>query len=305
MNKKIIRNLVFLSLAGLLVPGVFAEPASMGSFENYFNGAGTAEDNSGFYRGSDNYQNLLQGAWLGTNGRDTMKLILMNNMVGLELNGQQVFGTFSVNGNQLVMNFNNGKSVTYSFNLNNNVLILDNSVRLERQNMQMPNGNGGSTPAASNPTGSNVPSSGGAPGGGTWGGGQNSSQQNGGWIGPDTGNQSGGWIGPDTGNQTGGNNINTSTVPHGGNILQGTWFCQTPQGVIAFTFTDNSYTCFVNNQQTETGNYQYDPSSGNFNYQITSGQSSGVSGTNRIFVQNNIMTLVMPNGMQMMFQKQM
>ncbi|MBO6258902.1 MAG: hypothetical protein J6M93_06180 [Succinivibrio sp.] len=298
MDKKSLSVLTFIFFGVLSVPSALAVPGSSGHFENYFNGGGSNDGSAGYTAVADNYHSLLQGGWMGSNGKDVMKLVFMGDMVGLELNNQQAFGNFFVNGNQLQMKFTNGKSLSYSFTLNNNVLILDNSVRLERQNMQnVPSG--GNTAPTTQPS---VPqSSGGAPTGGTWGGPATSS-----------GGQQNGWVGGDSSGQPSESYVPTQPAPptgpqvaKDGGILNGTWSCQTPQGVIAFTFQGQSYACFVNNQQTETGVFQYDPSSGNFNYQITSGASTGVSGQNRIFVQGNIMTLIMPNGMQMVFQKQL
>ncbi len=266
-------------------------------------------DNSVFKVATVGIEQNLQGSWFGTNGKDTMMLIFMNNMVGMALNGQQIYGNFSVNGNQLLMRFQNGKSLSYTMNLNGDVLILDNSITLNRQMQnQVPNNQ---YPQNTN--------NGGTQGSGEgWGGSQ--SQTNGGW-GNTQGQSSGGWGGGDSsggapkggtwgGNDTGatGNNQWGSQgndypqiVPQSTDILTGKWTCSTPQGELNFVFNNGQYICIVNGQQIETGMYRYDQSTGNFNFQITSGQAAGSSGTNRIFVQGNNMSIQFQNGGQMNF----
>ena len=253
----------------------------------------------------------LQGSWFGTNGKDSMLLIFMNNMVGMALNGQQIYGNFTVNGNQLVMRFQNGKSLSYNMNLNGDVLVLDNSITLNRQqagsNPQIPQSDNGTRIYQDGQTRDD-----------------SQSQNNGGWGGGSQGQSSGGWGGSDNsggapkngtwGGNNGGSSANTEnwggsqgnnfpqSMPSG-DILNGKWSCQTPQGEFAFVFNNGQYVCIVNGQQIETGMYRYDQSSGNFNFQITSGQSAGASGTNRVYVQGNNMSIQFQNGGQMNFVK--
>ena len=124
----------------------------------------------------------LQGSWFGTNGKDSMLLIFMNNMVGMALNGQQIYGNFTVNGNQLVMRFQNGKSLSYNMNLNGDVLVLDNSITLNRQqagsNPQIPQSDNGTSIYQDGQTRGDF-----------------QSQNNGGWGGGTQGQSSGGWGG--------------------------------------------------------------------------------------------------------------
>ena len=275
----------------------------------------------------------LQGAWYGTNGKDVMMLVFMNNMVGLNLNNQQVYGNFSVQGNTLNMQFQNGKSLSYTLTFNNpNEIVLDGSVVLKRQNL---NAQGPGTQQGSTQGGNQNGQSGGYGGNpqspqvynpannGGWGGNPQSPQggnsvNNGGWGGnpqsPQDGNSAnnGGWGGntvPEANPGTNGGyplpnpDQTQPPMPQQNNILVGSWNCQTPQGVITFVFTPSYYTCFVNGQQTEVGNYQYDANTGNLNYKITSGQQVGMTGTNRVVVNGQQLTFYLPNGLQMVFQR--
>ncbi|SFS89682.1 hypothetical protein SAMN02910357_02454 [Succinivibrio dextrinosolvens] len=235
----------------------------------------------------------LQGSWFGTNGKDSMMLIFMNNMVGLALNNQQIYGNYTVNGNQLNMQFQNGKSLSYTMKLNGDVLILDN-ITLHRHNMQQPQNNpnngGWGNSQVQNDSTNTYPQ-------------QSTPQSSGGWGGGNTNNGMPQNNGAPQGGSWGGNDVAPQNNGYGANALTGRWSSMTPQGEFAFQFSNNQYVCFVNNQQIETGTYQYDPASGNFNFRITSGQAAGSQGTNRIFVQGNTMTIQFQNGGQMNFQK--
>ena len=77
----------------------------------------------------------LQGAWAGSNGSDTMLLMFMGNICGLSLNGREMYGMWSLSGDRLNMQFQNGKSLSYTVDLRGDSLILDGSVQLTRQAM--------------------------------------------------------------------------------------------------------------------------------------------------------------------------
>ncbi len=85
----------------------------------------------------------LQGAWMGTDGRQTLLIIFQGNNCGFALNNQQTFGAWSVQGDRLNLSFQNGKSVSYQFVLSGNTLILDGTIRLQRQNMPAQGGGTG------------------------------------------------------------------------------------------------------------------------------------------------------------------
>ncbi|MBO6171604.1 MAG: hypothetical protein J6N67_05535 [Desulfovibrio sp.] len=98
----------------------------------------------------------LQGAWAGSNGQNTLILMFMGNSCALGLNGQQMAGVWNLNGNRLTMQFQNGKSLSYSAALQGDALILDGNLRLTRQAMPGMPPQGGTW-------------GGGQPNGGTWG----------------------------------------------------------------------------------------------------------------------------------------
>ncbi|MBQ7608841.1 MAG: hypothetical protein IJU76_12880 [Desulfovibrionaceae bacterium] len=78
------------------------------------------------------YPENLQGTWTGSNGRDTMTLQFMGNSCVFGFNGQVVNGMYQVQGNQLAMNLQNGKTISFYAVLEGNTLVLDGSVRLTR-----------------------------------------------------------------------------------------------------------------------------------------------------------------------------
>ena len=80
-------------------------------------------------------EQMLQGAWFGQNGQKQMLLIIQGNTCGMALNGQQKYGVWSVQGDKFNMSFQDGKQVTFQFVLSGDELILDQTVRLRRQNM--------------------------------------------------------------------------------------------------------------------------------------------------------------------------
>ena len=86
----------------------------------------------------------LQGAWAGSNGSDTMVLMFMGNVCGMALNNQQMYGMWSLAGDRLNIQFQNGKKVSYGIAIQGNTLTLDGSIRLTRQ--AMPNQPGGGVP---------------------------------------------------------------------------------------------------------------------------------------------------------------
>ncbi|MBO4300525.1 MAG: hypothetical protein J5861_02875 [Desulfovibrio sp.] len=97
----------------------------------------------------------LQGAWSGSNGQDTLILMFMGNTCALGLNGQQMAGVWNLAGDRLTLQFQNGKSLSYSVSLQGDALILDGNLRLARQAMPgapgfawQPGGTWGQTPQA-------------------------------------------------------------------------------------------------------------------------------------------------------------
>ena len=81
------------------------------------------------------YAQALQGAWAGSNGRDTLILMFMGSNCALGMNGQQMAGVWNLAGNRLNMQFQNGKTLSYSIAMQGDSLILDGNMRLTRQAM--------------------------------------------------------------------------------------------------------------------------------------------------------------------------
>ncbi len=81
----------------------------------------------------------LQGSWMGSNGQQTLILMFMGNNCALSLNGMQMAGVWNLAGNRLTMQFQNGKSLSYSVALQGNSLILDGNLRLTRTGGAGPN----------------------------------------------------------------------------------------------------------------------------------------------------------------------
>ena len=78
----------------------------------------------------------------------------------------------------------------------------------------------------------------------------------------------------------------------------------TPQGLLVYLLQNNNYIVTLNNQQIETGRYEFNPASHDFRYQILSGQNQGMTGTHKVYVQGNQLMFVAPNGNQMVFTRQ-
>ncbi|MBP3731231.1 MAG: hypothetical protein J6I40_07170, partial [Mailhella sp.] len=85
----------------------------------------------------------LQGTWAGTDGSVSIILMFNGNSCGLNMNGQQTFGTWNIAGNKINMHLQTGKSVSYTYALQGNTLILGRSIRLLRQQMPQQGGQGG------------------------------------------------------------------------------------------------------------------------------------------------------------------
>ena len=246
----------------------------------------------------------LQGAWAGSNGSDTMVLMFMGNVCGMALNGQQMYGMWSLAGDRLNIRFQNGKTLSYSVALQGNTLTLDGSIRLTRQ--AMPNQPGGVPggqpvqPQQPQPGGWGQPQPGPQPQGGGWGQPQQQPQP-GGWGQPQPGPQpqGGGWGQPQQPQPGGWGQPQPQAGP---TPLEGSWSLQTPQGTLTFRFMGNRYAQLFNGQLAEEGTFSYSPD-GRLQYQITGGQNAGQSGENRVMVNGNTLTFVWANGMSAVFMR--
>jgi hypothetical protein len=95
---------------------------------------------------------LLQGAWAGSDGSTSVILMFMGQSCGIAVNNQQMYGTWEVRGGRLDLRFQNGKTLSYAFAVQGDVLILDGSMRLTRQ--PMPQQGGGQQPGWGQPAAS-------------------------------------------------------------------------------------------------------------------------------------------------------
>ena len=77
--------------------------------------------------------NMLQGTWAGSNGQNTMTLLFNGNQCVMNMNGQQMQGVWNLQQNQLMISFQNGKTVRFSAELRNSTLILDGDIVLQKQ----------------------------------------------------------------------------------------------------------------------------------------------------------------------------
>ena len=292
-------------LLSLAVAGAAFSSAGIASAELIPNASADASN----YMMKTGYEQQLQGSWMASNGDVTVGIIFMNNMMGLNYNGATKYGTFTIEGSKLTMHVQDGQVQTWNFSLQGNQLNLDGMI-LTRVNL--PGGNG--MPDNNGWGGGN--NNGGAWGnggnnnGGAWGNGGNN---NGGAWG-NGGNNGGAWGnggnngGAPKGGTWDGDPNNPATVPpaNGGAAtpVDGRWVLNTPQGLLVYLLQNNNYIVTLNNQQIETGRYEFNPASHDFRYQILSGQNQGMTGTHKVYVQGNQLMFVAPNGNQMVFTRQ-
>ena len=324
-------------LLSLAVAGAAFSSAGIASAELIPNASADASN----YMMKTGYEQQLQGSWMASNGDVTVGIIFMNNMMGLNYNGATKYGTFTIEGSKLTMHVQDGQVQTWNFSLQGNQLNLDGMI-LTRVNLPggngMPDnngwgggnnnggawGNGGNNNGGAWGNGGN--NNGGAWGnggnnnGGAWGNGGNSNGgawgnggNNGGAWG-NGGNNGGAWGnggnngGAPKGGTWDGDPNNPATVPpaNGGAAtpVDGRWVLNTPQGLLVYLLQNNNYIVTLNNQQIETGRYEFNPASHDFRYQILSGQNQGMTGTHKVYVQGNQLMFVAPNGNQMVFTRQ-
>jgi len=324
-------------LLSLAVAGAAFSSAGIASAELIPNASADASN----YMMKTGYEQQLQGSWMASNGDVTVGIIFMNNMMGLNYNGATKYGTFTIEDSKLTMHVQDGQVQTWNFSLQGNQLNLDGMI-LTRVNLPGGNNNGGAWGNGGNNNGgawgNGGNNNGGAWGnggnnnGGAWGNGGNSNGgawgnggNNGGAWGNGGNNNGGAWGNGGNNNGgawgNGGNNggapkggtwdgdpNNPATVPpaNGGAAtpVDGRWVLNTPQGLLVYLLQNNNYIVTLNNQQIETGRYEFNPASHDFRYQILSGQNQGMTGTHKVYVQGNQLMFVAPNGNQMVFTRQ-
>ena len=77
----------------------------------------------------------LDGCWSASNGQNFVIMIFMNGMCGLNLNGKQVYGPYTVQGQHLLVRFSNGQTFEADFAVQGNVLRFSTGLQLARQQM--------------------------------------------------------------------------------------------------------------------------------------------------------------------------
>ena len=76
----------------------------------------------------------LVGTWSAPNGQYVLTMVFRpDGVCALIDKGQQVNGTYEVQGNQLHMRFANGQNISLSFSIEGNFLVLSDGSRLQRQ----------------------------------------------------------------------------------------------------------------------------------------------------------------------------
>ncbi|MBQ7618020.1 MAG: hypothetical protein IJS50_04020 [Desulfovibrio sp.] len=83
---------------------------------------------------ADFAQKSLEGLWQGSNGRDVLSILFQGQNMVLTLNGQKVTGNWNLLGQTLNLRFQNGKVLNYHVAWEGQTLVLDSSIRLNRQN---------------------------------------------------------------------------------------------------------------------------------------------------------------------------
>ena len=219
-------------------------------------------------------QAALEGFWAANDGRQMLIMVFMNGICGLNINGQQVYGPYTVQGNHLHVQLSNGKVLDLTFAIDGNSLRFSDGTVLQRQAMpQMPGQQGmPQTPQA--PQG--MPQA------------------------PQT---------PQVPQPQAGPNVPwgpASPAPapqaQGASVLEGAWSTQLPNGVqMVFIFKGNQYAVLANGQQLESGIFRLNGQ--RLEYQTTAGQTAGQQGVNTWQVQGNTLILTYPNGSSLQFTR--
>ena len=101
----------------------------------------------------------LQGSWIHQEGQNSMVFMFNGNACALSMNGMQMAGTWTLAGDQLRVQFQNGRTMTWRCFMDGPNMILDGSMRFTRQG-------GGGQQGGQPPYGGQQPSPGQPPYGG-------------------------------------------------------------------------------------------------------------------------------------------
>ncbi|MCR5814543.1 MAG: hypothetical protein K6G15_08655 [Desulfovibrio sp.] len=226
-------------------------------------------------------QGALEGFWVASDGRQTLVMAFMNGVCGLNINGQQVYGPYTVSGNRLHVQFSNGQVLDLTFAIEGNTLRFSDGTVLARQAMpQMP----AQPQNPQNPQNPQMPQ--GFP--------QNPQPQ----PQPQSPQPQ-----PQAGPNVPWGPATPAQAPQSdATVLEGAWSTQLPNGVqMVFIFKGNQYLVLANGQQSEAGLFRLQGQ--NLEYQTTAGQSAGQKGVNTWQLQGNILILTFPNGSSLQFTR--
>ncbi len=82
----------------------------------------------------------LQGTWTGMDGSASVILMFKDNKCSMSVNDLQMTGTWNTAGSTLNIQFQNGKSLSYTFAVQGSSLILNGSLKLKKQQMPRQDG---------------------------------------------------------------------------------------------------------------------------------------------------------------------
>ncbi|MBO4312789.1 MAG: hypothetical protein J5838_00695 [Desulfovibrio sp.] len=116
----------------LTAAGGMAAPSSMDGFPPFFNDNGTPQGPG--QRNVANGPQALLGTWSASNGQYLLSMVFRpGGVCAFIYNGQQVAGTYEVQGDQLSMRLADGQSFTLTFRIEGDFLVLSDGSRLRRQ----------------------------------------------------------------------------------------------------------------------------------------------------------------------------
>ncbi len=100
-----------------------------------------------------------------------------------------------------------------------------------------------------------------------------------------------------------GNTGGSSAPAEGSTILEGCWVSTNLPFVRTFCFSGNQYRCtMANNAIVETGSFVLQGDQ--LHYTVATGNVLGQRGTNRVYINNDMLTMVFPKGGVVIFKKQ-
>ncbi len=285
----------------------------------------------------------LTGTWAASNGTITVIMMFQGNACCVSYNTDRACGTYTAEGGKLTIHLQNSKVVSCAYRVQGNQLILDNgdTVLIRQQTPPAPSpapaqqgGNWGAAAPSIDGTWSGggitlvfqnghyqVLRGGQAIESGTYQVSANAVQFQPSGMGPyakqlrmdgqaiyldnqrydrQGGGSGGNWGGssaPQGGNWG-------SPAPSGGStMLDGCWVSTNLPVTLTFCFSGNQYRCtMANNPMVETGTFVLQGDQ--LHYTVVSGNVPGERGTNRVYVNGNMLSMTYPQGGTAIFRKQ-